>query len=107
MPGTKRTPLGRIPTGRFTLRAVELFDQYRRARTNERQTQLHSDLIDELGYPTVAPWMWPCVIEPDDYADPQSPSERLWVALDAASKEARRARRRVKSGVPDAPAPAQ
>jgi hypothetical protein len=106
MSGTRRTPIGRTPTGRFTPHAVELFDAYRRARTDERQTQLHSDLIDELGYPTVTPWMWPCVIEPDDYTDPQSPSERLWVALDAASKEARRARRKpngVASAHPPAP----
>jgi hypothetical protein len=72
-------------------RAVALFDQYRRAQTDEQETKLHSDLIDALGYPTVPPWQWPAVVKPDDPEDPQTPAERLWVQLAQASREARRA----------------
>jgi hypothetical protein len=104
MSGTRRIPLARTPT-RFGPHAVELFNQFRRARSGERQTELHSALIDEIGFPTIPPWQWPCVAEPADYTDPQTPAERLWVTLDAASREARRARRRNGGAPTHPPAP--
>jgi hypothetical protein len=97
---TNRTPIHRRHGTSITPRAIALFNQYRYCHDDKRQTQLHSDLIDELHTP---PWQWPCIRQPDDPEDPQTPAERLWVQLAQASREARRARRKPNGGTPAQP----
>jgi hypothetical protein len=54
---------------RISARARELFRQMQAADTSEAWWALHSQLHDELGLP---PWVWPCVIGPNDEMTIQS-----------------------------------
>ena len=98
---TKRTPLRRSPSPMITPQAIQLFEKLRRCRSDERWSELHARLHDELH---CRPWEWPCVEDPHtEYPYPSftnahrswRPNERAqqtWKVLDQASREARAAR---------------
>jgi hypothetical protein len=100
---TNRTPIHRRHGLSITHRAIALFDQYRYCHDDKRRWDLHSQLIDELA--NIPPWQWPCIRQPDDPEDPQTDAERLWLQLAQASREARRARRRLRGTSVQPPPP--
>jgi hypothetical protein len=87
--------------------AVQLFDQMRRCRDEERWWELHHALSDELD---CRPWQFPCIQNP---AEPLHPSLRpdpeareLWERLAEASRDRRRAHRtRPNGGTSEQPQP--
>jgi hypothetical protein len=122
MPGTRRTPINRPPTGgQITDAAVALYDAMRRCKCVcppidwdgaywersecagcRRWWELHSQLHDEL---KLAPWAWPAIENPHPDASPYPrahhghdtwavpDAQARWRKLDAASRELRRQKR--------------
>jgi hypothetical protein len=120
MPGTKRTPINRPPTGgRITDEAIALFDAMQRINCVcppidwggefwkrrecvgcQRWWELHSQLHDALN---LKPWNWPVYQHPDSNPYPSwhaqhgkwaiAEAQERWRALDAASRWQRRKKR--------------
>jgi hypothetical protein len=111
MAGTKRTPIRRPPTGgKITAEAVRLYDVMRRVRCTcpggecagcRRWWKLHDELHTEL---RLQCWDWPAILSPHSNWVKAEAQER-WRQLDAASREARRARRKAKRTMPTQPQP--
>jgi hypothetical protein len=112
---TMRTPIRRSPSPVITPKALELFEQMRRCRSDERWWKLQNDLCDELH---TRPWEYPCVEHPDT-SNPYPPgtpahlswrpndrAQEMWKALDAASREAKRAAREARKAAPRTQPPA-
>jgi hypothetical protein len=60
---TKRTPVKRDSRHKITPRAIELFEKWRRARSESAYTAAQSDLIDELA---LQPWESMLLDDPDE-----------------------------------------
>jgi hypothetical protein len=115
MAGTKRTPINRPPAGgQITPETIALFDAMRRCKCvcSERDMggecagcrrwwELHDQLHAAL---KLKPWDWPATQNPrSNWVIPEA--QERWRKLDAASREARRARRRAKNAMPTQPQP--
>jgi hypothetical protein len=88
----------------ITNRAVDLFDQLRRARSEESWWELHHALSEELN---CWPWEFPCVEDPKaplhSSLQPDLEARALWERLAEASRDRRRAQRQVRpnGGTPE------
>jgi hypothetical protein len=122
--GTKRVPINRPARMEITNEAIRLFEAMDRIECTcvprdwdgeywthmpcpgcDRWWKLHSKLHRELG---CKPWEWPCIQHPDTVSGypegseaykrwkPDLEAQELWQALDAAAREARRAKREAK-----------
>jgi hypothetical protein len=122
---TNRTPIRRSSQPAITPQMIALFDRMQRARSQEQYDEAHGQLWDcyQMALrPRTRPWEWPLCVDPRDDVNPYPPgsnayrswqpnlrAQEMWKALDAASREAKRAEREARKAAtqqpPDQPAP--